>query len=420
MNKTISRRKILILAALLLVVAGAGAAVAWWQWYRKGTPPIVLRDERNGKGGNLGTADFALKIHREIAADNQGNSAFSPYLLSEQLTLACTAAKGETASQIATLLGLSNPPKVSASAVSKFRDRVRKSAGSGSCTFTEAQCAWFDLSCKLRTKWMSLAQEAFEAGVETADFKGDPAGAAGAINAWVAEKTQGLFPRVMDPASVSTETRMLLAGVVHFKGKWKDEFPLEGTEPWPFHLLSGSRNLVQTMSLYYHHFPYSKTKDLSVIELPYRDSTVAMDILLPAKRDGLPAMEAGLTADRLAELLAGMKSVEIDIYIPRFSFKVDLSFSKALQDLGVRDAFQEDADFHAAVEEGAPVFLQDVMQSTEIHVTEEGTEATSSGRLVGIANGEAHPMFIADHPFMFLIRDTSTGAVLFIGRVTEP
>src|SRR5205085_8622931 len=161
-----------------------------------------------------------------------------------------------------------------------------------------------------------------------------------------------------------------------------------------------------------------------VVELPYENDRLNMLIVLPDARDGLTAVEESLTVDAIAKWTNAMRQVDVDVQLPRFSATSTLSLTKPLQRLGVKRLFdrKRGAELPGITASGEPLYVSDVLHSARIQVDESGTEAAAGTAVLTIATGtEAPPPpvpFIADHPFLYIIR--SGDQILFIGRVMDP
>jgi serpin B len=166
-----------------------------------------------------------------------------------------------------------------------------------------------------------------------------------------------------------------------------------------------------------------ETEDLQALALPYSRYGLSMVILLPRKMDGLPSLEEQLTVANLNRWVAEFQLHSAEVYLPKFTTRGGFKLKRVLGSMGMTDAFNANqADFSGIV---APerLYVQDVIHKTFVGINEEGTEAAAaSGSVLGVLGGVRHPgiRFRADHPFLFLIRDESTGAILFTGRLTDP
>jgi serpin B len=226
----------------------------------------------------------------------------------------------------------------------------------------------------------------------------------------------------MPAGSITPATRLVVANAIYFKGQWASRFDPGATRRRPFHLSASSSRQVPMMKQQ-QPFPYAERDGVQLLVLPYVGQSLHMLVLLPPQ-GGLADLEKQLTAGHLEAWATHVAMCNVDVMLPRFSITSSHSLVKPLQALGLRDAFDaERADF-SGMSRRRPLFIHTAEQTCLVEVNEEGTVAaaathTSHG---GCSRPERLPArrFHADRPFLFLIRENSTGTVLFVGRVTNP
>ncbi|MBN9522292.1 serpin family protein, partial [bacterium] len=382
-------------------------------------PPVPWSDALQAAAD--GEVAFALDLYGRLAAADKGNVFVSPYSIHAALALTTTGADGATRDQLTKALRL--PPgadgAASAGDLGRYYARPRPDF-----TLAVANSVWGQTGHPWKAEWKALAAERFAGGFREADFAKQPAAERGRINGWVAEATRGRIPDLLQPHHVSDKTRFVLTNAVYFDGKWTDAFVKGATRPEPFHAPAGKVNapLMHVES----NFRIAEADGVQVLELPYRGRELAMVVVLPAKADGLPALEAKLTPDTLAGWTAKLSRERVDVALPKFKHTVRSEPVGHLRDMGVTDALVPGkADFGRMVSAPPPepIFVANVVHQAFVDVTEEGTEAAAATAVIGNAPSPAPPrpkVFRADRPFVYLIRDTQKGTVLFMGRVMNP
>jgi len=250
-----------------------------------------------------------------------------------------------------------------------------------------------------------------------------------AINEWVAERTLQRIPRLLD--HLSDALGVVFVNAIVLDARWAAKFDPESTLPSPFHTGHGSAVHVRMM----HGrktVPYTDADRLGAqaLELPYRDSSLAMVLILPHQNVSLNVVEARLGAGELAQVLKSLRAQVVEIQIPRFSFRTRIEhLDHALREQGLGVIFEINrADFSGISGEppgtNRSLVVQKVVQEASIETDEGGTVATAATGVVlarsAMRWGPTYPAFRADRPFLFLIRDRETGAVVFIGRVVDP
>lgn len=361
---------------------------------------------------------FAFDLYRRIA-EGEGNRFFSPIGISMGLALLSTGAADETRQQI---LDIAHLQLTESEMRRGFADlNTRFASGGNGYQLRLANRLWLHKDFPLVPQFAGTARHDFGAEPGTVNFN-DPAAARETINRWGAEKTEGRIAELLSPTSLNEKTRFVLTSGIYFKGNWKYQFVPAATSDAPFHV-TPDRDATTPMMHQTGAHQYGETADLQILELPYAGEQVSMVVLLPRKVDGLPALEASLSAESLAKWLAGMQEEgEVEIHLPKFTFTSQVPLKDELSSLGMPRAFRDDAQFPSiSAEHGQK--LNEALQQAFIDVNEEGTEAAA---VTGFVGGDApspvprYVLFKADHPFVFLIRDMRSGAILFLGRVVEP
>ncbi|MEL6615107.1 MAG: serpin family protein [Bacteroidota bacterium] len=264
--------------------------------------------------------------------------------------------------------------------------------------------------------FLSAMQDDFDAEIDGFSFTLPEA--LDAINGWASDNTNGRVPEVLadlDPGLV-----LLLMNAVYFKGDWTTPFDTDETAPRPFTLADGTTVDVPTMSgllpaLAVYGDGYR------AVELPYGRRNFSMVLLLPDEGPlaGFTAqLNAGLWADATAQLDARTDWGEVQVAFPRFSFGTDKRLNEILQAMGMTDAFTDVADL-SRMRPGGGLLVDFVKQNTFVEVNEEGTEAAAV-TTIGVRETSVGPVFTADRPFVFAIRERTTNTLLFIGQMADP
>jgi serpin B len=444
-------------AALLLIASGCGAAS------KPGTqapprpdnpasaPPASVPTApapaadlaKVAQGGNR----FACELYAKLAAEKQGeNLCFSPYSISTALTMTWAGARGQTAAEMEAVLRLPTrelaehlapaqpggvapwrkipgwPPQRLHAAMAALTGGLNAAGKDGGVQLSIANALWGQKGHPFLAEFLALNKASYGAGLETVDFAGDTETARKTINAWVEKQTQEKVKDLLRPGVLGELTRLVLTNAIYFKGQWQEPFDPAKTEDRPFKLGGGRSVLAPTMKLH-THFEYAQGDDFQAVELPYRGGRLVMLVLLPDRDDGLSELEKRLTA----EMLAGLKLARTDpvVQLPRFALTCDFRLDAQLKALGMIDAFAPGkADFSGIdgvkPPSADPLFIAAALHKAFVEVNEKGTEAAAATAILEAGNGHAPPAFTADHPFLFLIRDRETGAILFLGRVTNP
>jgi serpin B len=298
-------------------------------------------------------------------------------------------------------------------------------------TLRTCTALWVDESVELKPGFQSLIQEAYKASINSADFRNDRAAARAAINERGRIETFGRIPELVGPNDITTETSLVLFNTAFFRGRWYSEFYEGLTKPKPFFRADGGEAEV-SMMFHKRRHEYYRGPDFQMVALPYVAGETEMLVLLPDARNGLPQLEEQLNEAELAKWRAAMEVdswldlPEVELSLPKFTFRQ----RQHLEDLLKRQGFATAFDFYRAdfsnmvvADKSDPVYLSTLIHEAVIEVDEEGAVAAAATLGAAVAAGipMAEPnvqIFNANHPFLFIIRDTRTGLFLFMGRFT--
>jgi serpin B len=210
---------------------------------------------------------------------------------------------------------------------------------------------------------------------------------------------------------------MLLASAVCFRGAWHEPFQSQDTTPGPFWTAPQESVTVPIMKQSPIWCRFGRSEEMTVLVKPYRGLRQDMVILLPRAVDGLPELESGLASEKLESCTEGLMPVPVHLRLPRFSCSCDCSLVAPLSALGMASSFARQADF-SRLGSARGRFIDDARHHARVDVDEKGTVAVAATLLTLLKGGP--PEFVADHPFLFFIRDNATGVVLLLGRVQDP
>jgi len=372
---------------------------------------------------------FALELYAKLRSQG-GNLFVSPYSISTALAMTRAGARGRTASQMAQVLHFpaiaeSAPPgpdqRQFASAYGQIIKDLNKRGEKGAYTLNVANALWGQKGFGFLKEFLELVRTNYGGQLNEVDFIGATEAARKTINAWVEKQTKGKIKDLLPAGVLDSMTRLVLTNAIYFKGNWARQFKKDRTQDAPFVLADGRKIEVPMMNQT-AQFGYTETETLQGLELPYVDKELSMIILLPKEPDGLSKLEEVLTAENLSQWLARLYSREVVVSVPKFKVTTQFSLASVLQSMGMTDAFSSSADF-SGMDGKKDLFISAVIHKAYVDVNEEGTEAAAATgvtmKLTSLGPSET-PVFRADHPFLFLIRDNKSGGILFIGRVMNP
>ncbi len=379
---------------------------------------------------NAGNA-FAVDLYSRLRTASQGNLFFSPYSIHSALAMTYAGARGETAAEMARSLHLEGEQETAvANAASLSQALPAGQRATPQCELQIANRLWGQKGLNILPAFTDLTRDNFGAGLETVDFSGHTEEARQAINAWVAAQTRNKILDLLKAGTIDSSTKLVLTNAIYFKGQWNKTFNKNGTAQAPFHVSADEKADVPLM-FQRGHFACSAVEGMQILELPYVDRRLAMTILLSEKVDGLAAIEQQLSPENLDRWLSKLESQEAKVHFPRFRMTNDFSLGPVLRSLGMALAQTPgQADFSgiagsqgsAGLAVSTDMYISAVIHKAFVDVNEEGTEAAAATAVVKSAPSPVVKTFVfrADHPFLFLIRDTRTGSILFLGRMVKP
>ncbi|KAF0921997.1 hypothetical protein E2562_020678 [Oryza meyeriana var. granulata] len=374
---------------------------------------------------------FALRLAAALSspahpAGGAGrNIAFSPLSLHVALSLVAAGAGGATRNQLASALGVPGPGE--AEGLHAFAEQLVQlvladGSGAGGPRVAFADGVFVDASLSLKKTFKDVAVGKYKAETHSA------AEVAGQVNSWVEKLTSGLIKEILPPGSVDHTTRLVLGNALYFKGAWAEKFDASKTKDGEFHLLDGKSVQAPFMSTTKKQY-LSSYDSLKVLKLPYQQGgdkrQFSMYILLPEAQDGLWSLAEELNSEpEFLEKHIPMQQVTVGQFkLSKFKISFGFEASDLLKGLGPHLPFSSEADLTEMVDspEGQNLFVSSIFHKSFVEVNEEGTEAAAASAAVITLRSAPMPVdFVADHPFLFVIREDMTGVVLFVGHVVNP
>lgn len=389
----------------------------------------ICAEEPATKANDANGVAFCVDLYRQLAA-KPGNHFFSPFSIVTALAMTSAGAAGATDAEMAAALHV-NPDPAQRHAECAAWARMLNSANdalfkrpAGGMEISTANSIWLATRLQFKKSFVDIAKGSYQAEVRAADFAGNAKQAVKDINDWVEAKTKGKIKDIVDVRAIPPDTGLILANAIYFKADWASPFKNESTHDADFTLDGGEKIkaplMSQTASFNYIN---REAEGFSALEMSYKDQRMTMLILLPHKVDGLANLEKKLTGPLVTDTVESLKRERVMVYLPKFHAETEYQLAETLSAMGMKLAFTPSADF-SGITDVKPTYISAVIHKAFVDVDEKGTEAAAA-TVVGIRAGSAAPpkppaVFRADHPFIYLIRDTQTGQILFAGRMADP
>lgn len=367
---------------------------------------------------------FAVDLYRELSAQ-KGDLFVSPASISIAFAMTHAGARGETAAELARVFHFGDDAQALQRGYAGAL--ARWSSARAGLELAVANRLFGDKTVKFEQPFLDTVAAQFAAPLDRLDFKTAAEPARATINAWVEKQTREKIKDLLPPGGVDPSTRLVLVNAVYFKAQWEEPFFEHATKDAPFFGASGKRTVKMMTRTGQFRLATAADAKLRVLELPYDGGEYAMAIILPDAKDGLPAVEKALSADALQKWLTGASHQRVELKLPRFKIEPGegLRLSKLLGKLGLVTAFTPGkADFTGMAPASEQIVISEAFHKAFVAVDEKGTEAAAA-TAVSMRAGAAPPTdkpieFTADHPFLFLVRDVKSGAILFLGRLSDP
>jgi serpin B len=359
---------------------------------------------------------FAVKMYRELSANDPGNVFFSPHSISTAFGMLYAGAEGATATQMADALEyrLAEPELHHAFNALDLTLDSREREG---VTVRVVNGLFVQRDYPVLPAYLDVLAEDYGAEMYGLEIAQRPEEARATINQWVSDHTNARIPELFPSGTITAASRLVLTNAVYFNAAWQYEFDPSLTEDAPFALRDGSST---TASLMYMQtdLDYAEGEGWQAVALPYAGEELALVAILP---DDLASFEGTLDAAGLKAILDSLHEEDTKVWLPRFSYGQKVILNSTLQDLGMVDAFRDGAADFSGIDGTRSLAIQAAIHEANIDVTEAGTEAAAAtGISIGITSVPVTQMVRLDRAFVFAIIDRATRAVLFLGRMANP
>jgi len=375
-----------------------------------------------------GNSAFAFELYQKLVEQLEGQEAnlfYSPYSISLALAMTYAGASGETAEQMADTLQFLLE-QASLHPAFNWLDAELASRGEGAegkdgegFRLNIVNTTWGQKDYEFLTDFLDVLAENYGAGLRIVDFITETEKSRLAINQWVSDQTEGRIEDLIQQGAIGELTRLVLTNAIYFNAAWEYPFDKDMTADGPFYLLDGGQVSVPMMKQT-ESFGYAEGEGYQAVELQYDGNELSMVILLP-EVGNFQAFEEGLQAQQVSDIISDLQLTEVALTMPKFEFDSEFSLKDTLAGMGMPIAFSSSADFSGMTGK-RELFISDVVHKAFVAVDEAGTEAAAATAVIMELTAVPEPPMevTIDRPFIFLIRDIETGAILFVGRVLNP
>jgi len=368
---------------------------------------------------------FAIDAYRKLAAERD-NLVFSPASISIALAMTYAGAVGTTASEMAAAMHFSLPPDRLHPAFDALdlalsaRGEGKLGADGGPMRLHVVNAAWAERTYTFKSEYLDVLGTNYGAGINLLDFINGFEPSRVTINDWVAEKTEQRIKDLLPEGSITTLTRLVLTNAVYFNAAWLRPFDALNTHDSTFTALDGSSVPAKIMGEEFSSIPAVQTTGYTAFALPYQDERLSMLFVVP-DAGTFTSFEASLDTAKLDGIVTSLVEQQVALSMPRFRIESSAELGKMMQQLGMQAAFQPGVADFSGMDGTQYLYISNILHKAFIDVAEKGTEAAAATAVVLSGRGMPSGLIInVNRPFLYVLRDQPTGAILFMGRVVDP
>ncbi|XP_037325108.2 antithrombin-III [Pungitius pungitius] len=394
--------------------------------------PETMPESTNPRVWELSKANsrFALSLYKRLALGKapEANIFMSPISISTAFAMTKLGACNQTLRQIMEVFEFNGIKEKTSDQVHFFFAKLNCRLYRKKDKTTElisANRLFGDKSLTFNETYQNISEAVYGAKLLPLDFKGNPEKARVTINDWIANKTENLIRDTLPEGALDSNTILVLVNTIYFKGQWKNKFDTDNVYVSDFRVSEARtcsvKMMYQETKFRYMNFPDDQVQ---LLEMPYRGDDITMVVILPMRDTPLSKVEEGLDLNKLTSWLDQMKEKTVAVHIPRFRIGDSFSVKEKLQDMGLTDLFSsERASLPGMLEDGSEgLHISDAFHKAFLEVNEEGSEAGAATAVVAIGRSLNlnREVFLANRPFLLLIRESTINSLLFTARVADP
>ena len=362
---------------------------------------------------------FAIDLYQQInkqPAQSDKNIFFSPYSLSTAMAMLYAAAEGETKQQIQKTFHYPTPAILNPNSAALYNQFNKPNPNYDLSTVNDL---WMRQGLSPIQNYLHTVQRYYGGKVTNLDFKNSPEPSRQTINKTIAKHTKQMIPELLAKDSIKADTAAVLTNAVYFKSEWAQPLGLRGSTQ-PFYNLNGTTT--DTNFMYsIESFDYMEDERVQVVELPYKGDELSMLVVLPKSKEAaaMQKLIANLSTAQINKWTERLESKEIFLNMPKFKLEQIYKMESILTEMGMPIVFSNKADF-SLFNDKLPLAVDSVIHKAVVEVDEKGTVAAAATSIVvRVVSASYNAELTADHPFMFMIKDNKTDAILFLGQVNN-
>ena len=376
--------------------------------------PIELRLMEKVESDN----SFALDLFKTTYNSEDNDNIFvSPLSVSMALSMTLNGAKGATLEEMKEALRAKN---YSVDDINEYNKSLKKALTEvdKSTEFTIANSIWYRNNITVKNDFITVNKDYYDAEIAVLDFSSPDA--VTQINGWCAKQTNNKIEEIID--AIPGDALMYLINAIYFKGIWVSMFDKKDTRKEDFFSENNTGTQKVNMMRQTQTFDYYADEYCRYLNLPYGNKAFSMIVMLPNDDKTVGDVISNLDSNRWNEAMKYMSGKEVNLSFPRFKTECKYEMQKTiLPEMGMITPFKDYADF-SGMFENVSACIYGVIHKTFVEVNEEGTEAAAVTAVeMGVTSIMPIEPIIIDYkvnkPFVFAIRENSTGVILFMGKM---
>ena len=371
-----------------------------------------------------GNNKFAIDMYNQLK-DQTGNVFFSPYSISSALAMTYEGAKGQTAEEMKNVFYFPEDGLAMRSSFAELYNVLNKP--DKEYTLSTANALWAEQSYTFLPEYLGLVEQYYGGKTINLDFKEETEKSRKTINDWVEDQTNNKIKDLIPVGVLDPYTKLVLTNAIYFYGNWSNQFEKEDTRDKDFFITPDNPVEVEMMAMYNDMFNYAESDGLQILKMPYKGNELSMLFILP-EQEQMDKLEDDLSAENLMKWNNKLEREKVNLFLPKFKFETKTMLADTLYKMGMPTAFTFPIADFSGMDGTKSLIIDEVIHQAFVEVNEKGTEAAAATAVVMTKTMAMRPgpepekpkIFNADHPFIFLIQEDSTGSILFMGKVVDP
>ena len=366
-------------------------------------------NDENLENVAMASDNFGLTLLSKMLNGSNNNTIISPLSIWLALSMLYEGARGETASEMRNVMYLPNNTTILHQNIHWFLEKFENHTENYTLSIPNA--LWAQNNTDIEQEYVQILEDYYNAYFRWLNFMENPEGARNIINSWVENQTHGKIKNLLPEGSITPYTIAVITNAIYFHAAWEYAFNKSLTTKDFFYTPDGK--VMVNMMHKHGEFNYTENNEAQVLELPYNDTNLSMLIVLPKGKT------LNLTLENLLSWRNNLGDAHVNISLPKFNLTTGYELKKYLEEMGMKSVFSPSANL-TGMFPGGGIWASNVYHKTYISMDEKSTEAAAA---TGIPVGYGIVRYVdfrVNHPFLFLIQDSETGAIFFMGWVVNP